>query len=143
MSTFMSNTCLQFANDTTLYKRCKVKDILDCANTVQNDVEHLKAWSDVNSLVFNGTETKTIIFSTKQLSRYHHLGNTDTYSVVSNGKKSENRIERKDSMQILGMKVDQHHTWEEHVANVIKLSYDTLRSLKLIKRYTPYKLKKH
>ena len=40
------------------------------------------------------------------------------------------------------MNVDQHLTWEEHVANVIKSSYDTLQSLKLLKRYTPYKLRK-
>ena len=53
MVTFTSPTCLQFADDTTLYKRCKVKDIPDCANIIQNDVAHLKAWSDVNSLVFN------------------------------------------------------------------------------------------
>ena len=32
MSTFTSSTCLHFADDTTLYKRCKVKDIPDCAN---------------------------------------------------------------------------------------------------------------
>ena len=38
-------------------------------------------------------------------------------------------------MKILGMKVDQHRTWEEHVVNVIKSPYDTLRSLKLLKRY--------
>ena len=29
MSTFTSSTCLHFADDTTLYKRCKVKDIPD------------------------------------------------------------------------------------------------------------------
>ena len=45
-------------------------------------------------------------------------------------------------MKILGMKVDQHLTWKEHVGNVIKSSYDTLRSLKLLKQYTPYKLRK-
>ena len=127
ISTLTSSTCLQFADDTTLYKRCKVKDIPDCANIIQNDVEHLKAWSEVNSLVFNGTKTKTMIFSTKQMSRYHHLDNADTYSVVFNGNEAKNKIEKKDSMKILGMKVDQHLTWEEHVANVIKSSYDTLR----------------
>ena len=142
ISTFTSSTCLQFAGDTTLYKRCKVKDIPDCANIIQNDVEHLKAWSDVNSLVFNGTKTKTMIFSTKQMSRYHYLDNADTYSVVFNGNEAKNKIERKDSMKIRGMKVDQHLTWKEHVANVIMSSYDTLRSLKLLKRYTPYKLRK-
>ena len=105
MSTFTSSTCLQLADDTTLYKRCKVKDIHDCANIIQNDVEHLKAWSDVNSLVFNGTKTKTMIFSTKQRSRYHHLDSADTYSVLLNGNEAENRIERKDSLKILGMKV--------------------------------------
>ena len=83
-----------------------------------------------------------MIFSTRQMSRYHHLGNADTYSVVLNGNEAENRIERKDSMKILGMKVDQHLTWKEHVGNVIKSSYDTLRSLKLLKHYTPYKLRK-
>ena len=62
MSTFTSSSCLQFADDTILYKRCKVKDIPHCANIIQNDVEHLKTWSDVNSLVFNGTKTKTMIF---------------------------------------------------------------------------------
>ena len=129
-------------DDATLYKRCKFKDISDCANIIQNDVEHLKAWSDVNSLVFNGTKTKTMIFSTRQMSRYHHLDNADTYSVVLNGSEAENRIERKDSMKIVGMKVDQHLKWEEHVANVIKSSHDTLRSPRLSKRFTPYKLRK-
>ena len=66
------------------------------------------------------TKTKTIIFSTRQMSRYYHLDNTDAYLVVLNGNEAENRIERKDSMKIRGMKVDQHLTLEEHVAIVIK-----------------------
>ena len=119
MPTFTSSTCLQFTDDTTLYKRRKVKDISDCANIIKNDAEHLKAWYDVNSLVFNGTKTKTMIFSTRQMSWYHHLDNAHTYSVVSNGNEAENRIKRKNSMKILGMKADQHLTWEEHVANGI------------------------
>ena len=56
----------------------------------------------------------------------------------------QNRIEKKkDSMKILGIKIEQHLTWEENVINVIKSSYHTtLRPLKLLKRYTPYKLRK-
>ena len=142
MSTFTSSTSLQFAEDTTLYKSCKVKDVPNCTNIIQNDVKHLKTWSDVNSLVFNGTKTKTMIFPIRQMIQYHHLDNAGIYSVVLNGNEAENRIERKDSTKILGMKVDQHLTWEEHVANVIKSSYDTLQSLKLLKRYNPYKLRK-
>ena len=115
MSTFTSSTCLEFTDD-TLNKRCKVKDIADSANVIQNNVQQLKTWSDVNSLVFNGAKTKTMIFSTRQMNRYHHLDNADTYLVILNGNEAENSIERKDSMKILGMKVHQHLTWEEHVA---------------------------
>ena len=89
MSTFTSSTCLQFTDDTTLYKRCKVKDTPDCANVIQNDVEHLKTWSDVNSFDFNWTKIKTMIFSTRQMSWYHHLDNTDTYSVILNGNEAK------------------------------------------------------
>ena len=76
------------------------------------------------------------------MSRYLHLDNTGTYSVVLNGTELKNRTVRKDSMRILGTKVDKFLTWEEHIADVIKASYDTLRSLKLLKRYTPCKLRK-
>ena len=61
----------------------------------------------MNSLVFNGTKTKTIIFSTRQMGRHHDLDNADTYSVVLNGSEAENKVERKDSMKILDMTVDQ------------------------------------
>ena len=115
MSTFTSSTCLEFTDD-TLNKRCKVKDIADSANIIQNNVQQSKTWSDVNSLVFNGAKTKTMIFSTRQMNRYHHLDNADTHLVILNGNEAENSIERKDSMKILGMKVHQHLTWEEHVA---------------------------
>ena len=92
MSAFTSSICLHVADSTTQYKRCKVKDIPDYTNNIQNDVENLKAWSDVNSLVFNRTKTKTMIFSTRHMSRYHYLDNTCTYSVVLNGNGVENRI---------------------------------------------------
>ena len=65
MSAFTSSICLHVADSTTQYKRCKAKDIPDYTNNIQNDVENLKAWSDVNSLVFNRTKTKTMIFSTR------------------------------------------------------------------------------
>ena len=97
----------------------------------------------MNSLVFKATETTTMIFSKRQMSRYHHLDNTDTYSVVLNGNETKQNWKKKDSMKILGIKIEQHLTWEENVINVIKSSYHTtLRPLKLLKRYTPYKLRK-
>ena len=39
--------------------------------TLQNNIGHLKTWSDMNSLVFNGTKTKIMIFSTRKMSRCH------------------------------------------------------------------------
>ena len=93
----------------------------------------LKAWTYVNVLVFNRMKTKAMIFSTRQMSRHHHLGNSDTCSVVLKENGAENRVKRKNIMKILGMKIDQHLTWKERAGNVIKSSYGTLRSLKLFK----------
>ena len=91
MSTFTSSACLQFAVHTTLDKICKVKDVPDCSNIIQSDVEHLKSWSDENSLVFNGVKTKTMILSTRPMSRYQHLEKADTYSVRLNGNETEKK----------------------------------------------------
>ena len=44
------------------------------------------------------------------MSRDCHLDNADTNSVVLNRNEAENRVERKDSMKIRGVKVDQHLT---------------------------------
>ena len=94
MSTFTSSTCLQLPDNTTLYKRCKVKDVPDYANNIQNNGEHLKTCFYVNVLVFNGMKTKTMIFSTRQVSRYHHLGNADTCSVLLKGNGAENIVKK-------------------------------------------------
>ena len=51
-------------------------------------------------------KTKTMILSTGQVSRYHHLGNADIYSVVLNGNEAENRVKRKNIMKIRGIKID-------------------------------------
>ena len=59
----------------------------------------------MSGLVFNGMKTKTMILSTRQVSRYHHLGNPDIYSVVLNGNEAENRVKRKNIMKILDIKL--------------------------------------
>ena len=43
-------------------------------------------------------------------------------------KQTENRIARKDSMKILGMKVDQNLTWEEHAKKNISRSNDIIEN---------------
>ena len=61
----------------------------------------------MSGLVFNGMKTKTMILSTSQVSRYQHLGNADTCSVVLNANEAENRVKRKNIMKIRGIKIDQ------------------------------------
>ena len=78
-------------------------------------------------------------FLNKTDDSHHHLDNTDTYSVELNGNEAENKIERKNSMKILDMKVDQHLTWEEHAVNVI-MWYITITEIS--KNVEAYKLRK-
>ena len=48
----------------------------------------------MNSLVYNGTKTKAIIFPTWQMRSILSSRQADTYSVVLNGNEAENKMER-------------------------------------------------
>ena len=129
--------CLQYADDTNLYRHCKVKDITNCAETIMQDLSNISKWSDKNNLIFNQAKTKSMLFSTRQMSKKHHLENPDTYTINSQGKP----VERITTSKILGVVFHENLTWSDHIQNVIKSSYSTLRSLRAIKRLTPFHLK--
>ncbi|XP_066911400.1 uncharacterized protein [Clytia hemisphaerica] len=50
-------------------------------------------------------------------------------------------IERVPSFKLLGVTFNENLTWNAHVKNAITKAYGTLKSLALIKRYLPYRLR--
>ena len=90
-----------------------------------------------NILVFNDDKTKLTLFSTTQLSQ-RHLNNKELFKVMHNGE----AVERVNTKKILGIYFVENLSWSYHVNNVIQSSYETLRSLRQFKLFTPYKVGK-
>ena len=59
---------LQYADDTTIYKHCKAKDIKPCAEALEAVLNQLSKWSNDQNLIFNDIKTKCLLFSTTQMS---------------------------------------------------------------------------
>ena len=70
------------------------------------------------------------------MSNKHRLNDKDCYRIVHNSKK----IERNSVIKILGINVDEHLDWREHVNHVIKSVYSTFRTLKQFKRFSTQRL---
>ena len=130
--------CLQFADDTTFYNHCKVKDIPTIATSLKTDIESIKSWSKEANLVFNGDKTKVLLFSTSQLSSRHKLDNDNTFNIDIDNK----NLERKTTWKVLGIHLNQHLDWKEQISSVIASGYATLRTLRRIKRLTPFHVRK-
>ena len=51
-------------------------------------------------------------------------------------------VERVNTKKILGIHFDKNLFWLYHVINIIQSSYETLRSLRQFKRFTPYEVRR-
>ena len=101
-------------------------------------LSRLVKWSTECNLVLNASKTKTILFSSTQMSKRHNLDHKDTFQINNN----DQPLERVDKYKLLGMTFTEHLTWNDHINKVVTSSYSTLRSLKKIKRMTPFNLRK-
>ena len=79
-----------------------------------------------------------MLFSTAQPSQKHNLNNNKLFRVMHNGE----AIERVNTKKILGIHFDENLSSSHHVNNVIQSSYATLKSLRKLKRFIPYKVRK-
>ena len=134
LSESSTGACLQFADDTTLYRHCKPKDITVNAKILEANINSLESWSKKSNLVFNTDKTKTILFSTRQMSQKHHLDNPELYTIKS----KDTIIKREVTWKVLGIKFHQNSSWKDQITTLITEGYCTLRTLKKIKRLTPF-----
>ena len=64
-------SCIQFADDTTLFYADKSLDVIKCC--VENDLEIIMDWFRANSLTLNVQKTKYLLFSPKKGKKTLHL----------------------------------------------------------------------
>ena len=128
---------IQFADDATLYRHCKISTLHPCVFAIQKDVEKLLSWSQQNNLIFNYDKLQSILFSSSRLSSTHNL--EDSSLLICCSRQS---IQQKANVKLLHVIFDQHLTWIDQINNIIGSTHDTLRVLRKFSRFTPMKVRK-
>ena len=131
-------TCIQYADDTSIYRHFKHGEIQRNVKLMNTELDNITKWSKATNLVFNGDKTKSVLFATWQMNRARQLDAPNLYKIINEGKE----IERVSSFKLLGVTFNQDLTWNEHIKSTTRSAYQMLRTLALIKRYTPFHVRK-
>ena len=127
--------CVQYADDTSIYRHSTPKQFQNCLNQMNFDINAIQTWSKESNLIFNDKKTKSMLFTTKQMSKRHQFN----LKIKSN---NDVDIEQVSSFKLLGITFSEDLTWNNHVKKATSSSYATLKSLSLLKRFLPYHLRK-
>ena len=129
--------CFQYTDNTTIYDHAKISDLNSCRNTIYKSIYKLSVWSKESTLAFNNDKTKVMILSTPQMSRVHHLDECDPNIAVSGYK-----LGRIKSCKLLGVHINEHLKWDDHIKHTISGCYATLSILRKLKYLAKYELRK-
>ena len=97
-----------FADDTNLF--CSGKNIQELESTVNAELARVQEWLTLNQLTLNIKKSNFIIFKShkKQLIRQMNL------------RLSGNELQRVEESKFLGIIIDQHLTWKNHIDYITK-----------------------
>jgi hypothetical protein len=119
-------SCDLFADDCTIHTSNKYFDQLE--SSLQKDLDNIINWSQRNKMLLNETKTKSMCVTTSQkMLNMHrtdlrlHVGGTAIESVTHH--------------KVLGIIIDQHLTFNQHVESLTKLISQKVHQLRKIKNY--------
>jgi len=98
----------------------------------------LSVWSDECNLALNSKKTKAMLITTKQMSSKHSLDSVTLGLSISGV-----NLEREAVSTLLGVHLDSNLKWDSHINNLLKSCYGTLRTLRKLKNFTDFKLRKY
>ena len=110
--------CIQYADDSTIYRSCQIKNIDKCSNEIESDLNAVEVWSKDTNLIFNPCKTKVTVITPRQVAQYHQLDSSNKVNIKCH---NEN-IERVKEYKLLGVILDEHFEQQSHV---LKDGYST------------------
>ena len=123
--TYLTDSAVSlYADDTALYTSAKTQ--IEIKLTLQIELTIVCEWLKVNKLTLNANKTKYVIFSTKQ----HLYTKPDLNLYVG-----QDKINRVNSMKYLGIILDEHLTFDEHITYIINKSSKKLGVLRRAKEF--------
>ena len=99
-----------------------------------------ESWTMIEdtNLVFNRNKAKVMVISSWQMAQYHQLDSSNKVNIKCNNK----NIARVKECKLLDIILDELFELHSHGNTILKDGYFTLRTLKALKRYTSYYLRK-
>ena len=123
--TFLTDSTVSlYADDTALYTSAKTQ--IEIKLTLQIELTIVCEWLKANKLTLNSNKTKYVIFGTRQ---------TLTTKPDLNLKVGNDQIDRVTSMKYLGVILDDHLTFDEHITYIINKASKKLGVLRRAREY--------
>ena len=79
-----------------------------------------------------------MVLSTQQMSSHHKLADCALNLTVG-----DNSLKRVESTKLLGVNIHSNLKWDDRIKHLAASCYGTLATLKKVKNFTNYKLRKH
>ena len=137
-STTPNRNCIQYADDSTLYRSCKINKKYTCIKELEKDLNSIAKWSVETNLVITTGRTKFILIASKQLLARHKLKDEQLQNICCNN----TEIERVTEWKLLCVTIDENLTLNNHISKILKDSYSLLSILKKLKWYTSQSVRK-
>ena len=129
--------CFQYADDTTIFAHGRTNKLSSLETALKGDLEKLISWSSSTNLALNPKKTKVMVISTKELSKQNILQN---YS--PDLKITDKSLEREHCSKLLGVILNEHLSWDDHIAKITFSCFCTISILRKFKNLMPFKLKR-
>ena len=100
---------------------------------MNHNLNRLGEYSNELNLALNATKTKWVLVSTPQMSRYHSLDRKEI-DIKCNRK----ALERVNVTKLLGVYLDSHLDWKEHVTKLLSSCCGALAVLRKIRHLAPF-----
>ena len=123
-------SCHQYADDTTIYKSVKAKDLQNGVTKISNSLKNLVHWSDGSKLAINNDKTKTMLVTTPQMANYHSLRTPGIINISLNNNRN---LEVVETYKLLGVHFGNTLRWEKHVNEIVSSCYASLAILRKLR----------
>ena len=105
-----NSNCIQYTDDSTLYRSCKINQKDTCIKELEKDLTSIAKWSIETNLVFNTGKTRFMLISSNQLSTRHKVKDEQLQICHNN-----TELERVTEWKLLGLTIDENLTLNNHI----------------------------